>query len=112
MWVPTKTFELFHISKDTVNSLREDLAAVRAERDGLKSQLATTQANFEWVRIRVNALELERAQLLEKAYGVKVPVPEIVRSHGTPLALPSSLFEDMGDTTAKELGLPIYLDKN
>ena len=108
MWVPSRTFELFHISKDTVDSLREDLAAVRAERDGLKSQLATTQANFEWIRVRLNALEFERAQLLEKAYGVKVPVPEIVRSHGTPLGLPANLFEDMGEPAAKELGLPSY----
>ena len=108
MWIPSRTFELFHISKDTVDSLREDLASVRAERDGLKSQLATTQANFEWIRIRLNALEFERAQLLEKAYGVKVPVPEIVRSHGTTLGLTENLFEDMGEPAAKELGLPSY----
>ena len=112
MWIPNRAFELFHISKDTVNTLREDLAAIRVERDGLKSQLATTQANLEWMRVRVNALEFERAQLLEKAYGVKVPVPEVVRSQATPLPFSSAIFEDMGEHTAKELGFPTYQDKN
>jgi hypothetical protein len=112
MWIPNRAFELFHISKDTVDCLRIDLAAIRVERDSLKANLATTQANLEWIRVRVNALELERAQLLEKAYGVKVPVPEVIHSQATPLGFSSSIFEDMGEHTAKELGFPTYQDKN
>lgn len=111
MWLPTKAFDLFRISHTTVTALREDLATIRVERDGLKSQLATTQANLEWIRVRVNALELERAQLLDKAYGIKVPVPEVVHRQISPLTLSSAIFEDMGETTAKELGLPTYQDK-
>ena len=110
MWLPTKAFDLFKISRDTVDAQREELAAIKAERDGLKTQLATTQANFEWIRTRVNQLEIERAQLIEKAYGIKTPVPEIARSQTVKdfLGFNSNLFEDMGDEKAKEAGLPQY----
>jgi predicted phage tail protein len=112
MWLPTKAFDLFRISRDTVDAQREELAALRAERDGLKAQLSVTNANFEWLRVRINSLEAERAQLIKKAYGIDVPVPEIVRTPriaGTDmLGLNSALFEDVGETAAKELGLPTY----
>ena len=108
MWLPNRAFDLFRISKDTVDGFREELATVRTERDGLKSQLATTQANFEWIRVRVNTLEQERAQLIEKAYGIKVPVPEIVRANVIGPQFTTALFEDIGEKAAKELGLPVY----
>lgn len=108
MWVPNKVLDWFRISVDTVDNLREDLAGVRAERDALQSQLATTQANFSWLCVRVNALEIERAALLEKAYGIKVIVPEVVRQPSFPMEFNSALFEDIGDDDAKKHGLPIY----
>ena|SRR5437867_1134482 len=109
MWVPSKVVDWFYISKQTVETLREDLAATRAERDSLKLQLASSQNHFDWLRIRVNALEVERAQLFEKAYGLKVPVPEIVRQTSpTQDALTQFSFDDMGDKMAKSLGLPTY----
>ena len=108
MWLPDKAFEFFHISKQTVDSLREDLAAVRAERDTLKIQLATSTNHFDWLRIRINTLEAERAQLIEKAYGIRIPVPEIVRPNVNPLELNADLFNDIGDDAAKKLGLPVY----
>lgn len=108
MWLPDKAFEFFHISKQAVDSLREDLAAVRAERDLLKLQLATATNHFDWLRIRINALETERAQLIEKAYGIKIPVPEIVRPNRSPMDMNADLFSDMGDDAAKTLGMPVY----
>ena len=108
MWIPSKVFDLFRISKESVEDLREDLAAVRAERDLLRVQLATSQNHFDWLRTRINVLEAERAQLIEKAYGIKVPVPEIVRTPTSPMELNSDIFTDMGDENAKALGLPFY----
>src|SRR3990167_130028 len=80
MWLPTKAFDLFKISKDSVDSIREELSAIRAERDLLKSQLTVSQTQFEWLRLRVNQLEIERAQLLAQVTGVKTAIPEIVRT--------------------------------
>ena len=108
MWVPHAVIDWFHISKETVDALREDLAAVRAERDSIKLQLATSTNHFDWLRIRINTLEVERAQLIEKAYGIKIPVPEIVRPNVNPLELNADLFNDIGDNAAKTLGMPVY----
>jgi predicted nuclease with TOPRIM domain len=109
MWVPSAVVEWFHISKQTVDAQREELSAIRAERDSLKLQLASSQNHFDWLRIRVNTLEVERAQLIEKAYGLKIPVPEIVRQPVFPAnPIESFSFDDMGDEEAKKLGLPIY----
>ena len=109
MWLPTKAFDLFRISKDSVDSLREELSAIRAERDILKVQVNVANNHFDWLRLRINQLEIERAQLLEKATGIKTAIPEIVR---TPSNIDTMLnnfsFEDVGNEAAKKLGLPVY----
>lgn len=110
MWLPTKAFDLFRVAKDTVDSQREELATLKVERDRLKSELASSRANEDWMRLRINSLEVERAQLMAKAYGINVPVPEIVRTspNKTPMELNGALFEDIGEDAARQLGLPTY----
>lgn len=109
MYLPNKAFDLFNISRAVVDDLRVANASLTSERDALKSELATTKANFAWMTTRVNVLEMERATLLEKAYGVKTIVPEIVRTRaGVSPPTMADLFEDMGDTAAKVMGLPVY----
>ena len=112
MWVPKEVADWFKISKDSVDALREELAAVKAERDLLKSQLQATQINLDWIRVQVNTLQLERAVLMEKAYKIQVPVPEVRRAMPADFPMQHFSFEDVGDETAKQLGLPIYGDKN
>lgn len=111
MWMPRAMFNLFSISKDTVDGQREELAALRTERDLLKTDLLTTKANFDWARVRVNSLEMERAQLLDRLYGLKVPVPEVMRTNpqrSSVETMNSFSFEDVGDAVAKDLGLPVW----
>lgn len=115
MWLPTKAFNLFHISRESFDDLRRELAAAVVERDALRVQAAVAQSNFDWLRMRVNQLEVERAQLLKKAYNVDTVVPEVVRTSNQRAnqasnlpELMASLFEDVGETQAKELGLPVY----
>jgi hypothetical protein len=108
LFVTKSALELFHISKNVVDDLKVELAESRAENRQLKDELAAIKANNDWFRVKCNQLELERAQLLEKAYGVRVPVPEITRSTPPMLHLDAALFEDIGDKQAKELGLPVY----
>lgn len=111
MWLPKRVYELFQVSKENVDALREELAAVRAERDALRVSEATAKTNFNWLTIRVNALEVERAQLVKKAFNIDIPVPEVVTSNRRANALSnlpemmSALFDDVGDQKAKELGL-------
>lgn len=111
MWVPSRTFELFSISKDTVDALRVELAEARAEAALLRTQLLQAQTNFNWITIRVNALEVERAALIQKVHGISVATPEIIRGpsrHQLEDAINTDIFSDMGDDRAKENGLPVW----
>jgi hypothetical protein len=112
MWVPKHLVNLLQANKDTVDALREELAAVRAERDILHTQVTVSQNSFEWLRLRVNSLEMERAQLIQKAYGIEVPVPTVIRQPKDILPmLNQAIFDDMGDKAAGENGLPVYSDR-
>ena len=97
MWVPKEVADWFRISKDSVDALREELAAVRAERDHLRIQLATTQNNFDWVKTQINQLQVENKSLMAKAYGISVPVPELVRRTESNFNL-QDLFTDERET--------------
>lgn len=80
MWLSEKLTSLLELNVTEVKQLRQDLAAIRAERDLLKTQLAIAQNNFEWSRARLNTLEMEKAALMAKAFDVRVPVPEVMRT--------------------------------
>ena|SRR3989304_3495775 len=97
-------------SRELTTSLREELATVRAERDAIAVQLALTRNSFEWLITRVNALELERTSLIERAYHIKLPAaPEIVQtSNQVDMRDYNFSFEDLGDDDAKKLGLPLH----
>ena len=123
MWISEKVVGLVAQLTDTSNDLKQELSAVRAERDLLKVELGILQSNFSWLCQKINGLEVERAQLLQKAYGLNVPVPEILFNPKTASpnshphsALPPSMndfsFDDIGDAKAKELGLPLYGELN
>lgn len=107
MWLPKSLIELFQVSKDTVDALRTDLNTVRAERDILKVQLGISQNQFSWLSQRVNILEVERAQLLQKAYGIQAPIPEIVRVPNAELDLHADLFNHIDDEMAKQYGFTV-----
>jgi hypothetical protein len=110
MWLPTKAFELFRISRESVDTLREELAAAKAERDALRAQLTVANTNFDWARIKLNQLEYEKAALFEKVTGMKVPAPEIVKQRmASSQALDQMIgFDDMGDKLAKQYGFDLH----
>lgn len=113
MWLSSKLVDLFNISKETVQAQREDLAATRVERDTLRFQLQVAHNTCDWLKAQVNTLQFERVALLEKAYGVRTPVPEIVRAPVMAAQMRSDeiSFDDMGEDMAKRLGFPTYADK-
>lgn len=113
MFVSDKAFELFQISKDTVDALRTDLATIRAELLLTKDQLSKSQITSDWLRMKVNQLEYQNAALLEKAYNVKLPVPEIARRQVPDPATDEKnfSFDDLGDEVARKFGMPVYTDK-
>lgn len=112
MWIPNSLVEYLKISKDATDAQRIELQEARAENKLLTSQLLVAQSNFDWLRMRVYQLELERAELIGRAYGIKTAVPEIIRKPDPFFeTLNQFNFDDMGDEAAKKLGLPVYSDK-
>lgn len=104
MWIPSKILDFLSFSKD-------DLIAIRSERDHLKSSLIKSEIMSDWLRMRVNALEVERTILMEKVNGIRIPAPELLRATpqiSAPPMIQEASFEDMGDDMAKQLGLPTY----
>jgi len=110
MFVPKLVLEYFGVNAELVRNLQADLAVARAERDLLKQEMISIKVNADWFRVKVNDLEAQNKQLLQKAYNITVPVPEIVRDTRMTESLPHSFspFEDMGDEAARTLGLPVY----
>lgn len=93
MWLSEKLTTLLDLNVEETKRLREELAAVRAERDTLRVSASVAQNNFEWCRARVNTLEFEKSALLAKAFNVYVPAPEIVRTQRDMTNLePSDIF--------------------
>jgi len=119
MWISPKIVDWFSglkadadlnasVAKEAFQHLREDLAAVRAERDTMKIQLATNEVHCDWLRTKVNQLEMERAQLIRQVYKLELPVPELVKTPNRDDRFRLTNFEDIGDVRAKELGLPTF----
>lgn len=106
MWIPSKIVDLLGLVKD-------DIATLRAENSILRSQLTVAQTNFDWARHRLNTLEYENKALMEKAYGITIPSPEIIRTPKLdPTFDPKNFsFDDVGNEMAKQLGLPVYETK-
>lgn len=114
MFINTRFLDLFKVAQSTVDSMREELSMLRVERDLLKTELITARISSDWMRAQINTLQMERATLMEKAYGVRVPVPQLVRTsvHNDNLPkIEDTSFEDMGDELAKQFGYPLYGDR-
>lgn len=113
---------MFHIHdyRPQIDALLEQLAAERercARAEGAldlaHEQLAIAQNNFEWARVRLNAVEAERAELLRAL--IKIPLyPTTIEREAPPQtpdltgAVTGALgidFEDLGDELAGRLGL-------
>lgn len=109
-WLSKSVFGILEVAKDTVDDVKRNLAVAAAERDLLKQQLTKADLQLDFLRLKVNQLEATNAALMEKAYGVNVPVPEIARKSKTPThdAINFDFFNDIGDERARELGLPVY----
>lgn len=104
MWIPQAVVSWLDVSLDTVRRLREENAALRAEADSLSGEVRNLKITGDWLRMKVNDLEALNKGLLEKAYDIRLPVPQIVKAVDTsklnPYKLPQALFEHIEDEAA------------
>lgn len=110
MWVPSALVDLFTLTRDAVDSTKQELAIVKAERDMLQRQLSVTQINFDWIKMQINTLQMERTALLEKAYQIKIPTPQLIQNPvlANEAKLDEFSFDDIGDKLAKQYGFPLH----
>lgn len=96
------------ISRKIYDDLRDSLVTAEAEERAQTGAMRTLQANFDFMTLRLNQLERERAIMIERMFGVKVPVPEIERA---PNPFDAHKFNEtfsfngLDDTQAAELGI-------
>lgn len=106
MWIDRSTHRRL---LQLVSDLEKAMALSEGIRQTYSEQNKVLQTNLDWLRVRVNQLEHERAQLVYNYMGIKIQTPEIQRTTpvDTPVhplvELPS--FEDMGDAEAKRQGV-------
>lgn len=108
MWIPGKASKIIEGCLTLISQLQTENSQLRGTLEATGRDLATVKSNFDWLRTRVNSLEMERALLFDKVAGIKIPVPEIARAPITPHPFNTDIFEDVGEKLAKDLGLPTY----
>lgn len=65
------------IDKASFVKLIEQVATANAEAKVLSEQCRAHQTSIDWMRVRVNQLEMERAELFKRVTAIRIPVPEI-----------------------------------
>lgn len=67
-------------------SAREQLVTALAENRRLDIENTRLRADLDWFKLRLNAVEKERAQLISAAIGVKISIPEFSTTQKDPVA--------------------------
>jgi hypothetical protein len=108
MWISSKILGWLEVSRTAYDDLKVENSTLKTELVLTKADLTATRINSDWLRLKVNDLELTNKALLEKAYDIRLPVPTIVRETSyndpNPYKLPQALFEHIDEETAKALG--------
>lgn len=123
MWISFRNVaELFTVSKESVDALRQENAALKAENAAIKSELLSAKVNLDWLRVQYNQAQTERTALMNRNFGIQAPVPQLHPATGSYLptagtqdsildrmpTLSDLGFNDVGDEVAEKLGLPVY----
>ena len=102
MWISRAAFET--LSAERIKATEE--ARVLAH------QNAAQQITMDWLRVRNEQVERERAQLLWQYVGIKTQIPIAVAAPKSPDDVLSggNAFEDIGDAAAAAAGIDWNLD--
>lgn len=61
-----------------------EVARLNGELTAVRTELARANAHFDWLASHVNELKLERAQIMDRVFGIQLPVAEILRQPAAP----------------------------
>jgi hypothetical protein len=74
------------------SALLMDLAVERAKRESAEATVKLVATHAEFLRVRVNQLEVERTYLLQSLTKLPIPVPQLRPTPSQPL---SDIFADL-----------------
>ena len=106
------------LDRKTYDDLRQDYAQLQGEAKGLYAELAFLRTTLDCMRVRLNQVEHERAQMIYNYTGVKVKSPSFEKetehipgtnmrqgSISDVLASTAAFFNDVGDMEAAKQGI-------
>ena len=97
------------ISRAMFDTLQTSATTSATEARVLSEQLRAWQTTMDWMRVRLNQIEAERAQLLFNFLGVKILTPTIAPAHEVapqPDMLGATIhYGDIGDEEAAKQGI-------
>lgn len=84
-------------------------AALGAKAQALEVRFAALDTTLDWMRVRLEQVERERARLIKKYTDVDIDIPTIQRVPEQPVTEAvlneATAFDDVGDELAKRLGI-------
>lgn len=95
------------VDRNLYDDIRKKLWETAAVNQSLEKQVAAMQTTIDWMAIRLTTVEHEKAQLLYNYTGVKIETPVFKKAQSEPpIDLnATSMFQDIGDKKAEELGV-------
>lgn len=76
MWISSRVDSLLRDKQSTIMALVQFRAEAEAKASRVEVENARLRADLDWFKLRLNAVEKERAQLIAAAIGVKISIPE------------------------------------
>ena len=100
MWISSAVFE----------SLVADRAKAEGKSHAQELEVVALKGTMEWMIVRLNQLEHERAVMIQQYMGVRIAAPSIESTRSevesaTFMNTSADLFSDVGDAEANRLGL-------
>lgn len=97
------------ISRKIYDDLQSSLNKAQAEARAFQESNKGLQTTLDWLRTRVTQMEKERAILIERMFGVKIPTPEIMAAPDPfkdhPYNDLASMFAGLSDEEAVKQGI-------
>lgn len=113
MWIPKWIVQQWQAQIDpgSLRRLTQELHELRVKNIEIEKRALAAELTNDWLRVRLNQAEAERAMLLSRQTALPFTPPVIhpagreTMESGIPSLMDELSFEDVGDDKARQLGL-------
>lgn len=100
MWIRRRQLEFIeHEYRQARRDMDVQAGQLQAEQLRLHVENTRLRSDLDWFKLRLSQVEKERAQLIQSAVGVKIPVPEFIPDESPQDALTEmhAVFKGVGE---------------